>query len=211
MRKLSSAQYRNTLRDVIKFALGGNDSQTMSVWNAVASAVDKFPDDTRETIGDQPMYRQMNQALQQSHVEESYNVALAVAGQLTNSQRLGTVVGACATDSNTGNDNQCISDFITRFGERVLRRPLDNDEATFYRTFYGSNSASDPLAWADLIAGFLTAPQFLYFVEHGDQAVDGVQDTYALSGYELASPCRTTSCRPCRTTICGWPPSRARS
>jgi Protein of unknown function (DUF1592)/Protein of unknown function (DUF1588)/Protein of unknown function (DUF1595)/Protein of unknown function (DUF1585) len=187
MRKLSTAQYQNTLRDMIKFALNGNDAQTMSVWSATTTAIDKFPNDDRQVDAGLPSSRQMNQALQQGHVEESYNIALAVAAQLTNAQRLGTVAGACATDTNTGNDNQCITDFINKFGERALRRPLAADEVTFYRSFYGTASAMDPLAWADLIAGFLTAPQFLYFVEHGKDAVANKASTYGLSSFELAS------------------------
>jgi len=187
MRKLSTAQYKNTLRDLIKFALNGNDAQAMSVWSATTSALDKFPNDERYVESGHPSSRQMNQALQQGHVEESYNVALAVASQLTNAQRLGIVAGACATDSDTANDNQCITNFINKFGERTLRRPLAAEEATFYRSFYGADSKMDPLAWADLISGFLTAPQFLYFVEHGKDAVADKANTYTLTGYELAS------------------------
>ena len=187
MRKLSTAQFQNTLRDMIKFALNGNDAQAMGVWSATTTAIDKFPNDDRQVDAGLPSSRQMNQALQQGHVEESYNVALAVAAQLTNAQRLGTVAGACATDTNTGNDNQCITDFINKFGERALRRTLAAEEVTFYRTFYGTDSKMDPLAWADLIAGFLTAPQFLYFVEHGKDAVSNKASTYGLSGFELAS------------------------
>ena len=42
--------------------------------------------------------------------------------------RLGTVVGACATDTNTSNDATCLDAFIKKFGARALRRPLAADE-----------------------------------------------------------------------------------
>lgn len=187
LRRLTSDQYRNTLRDLISFALRGDANATMQVWSGISQAVARFPVDERHMQNALPTYRQMNQALQQPHVEESYNIAVAIGAALTTSARLGTVVGACATDGNTANDNQCITDFITRFGERALRRPLTGDEVTFYRGFYGTNSASDPAAWADVIAGLLTAPQFLYFVEHGEDAVPGRDATYRLSAFELAS------------------------
>ena len=61
------------------------------------------------------------------------------------------------------------------------------DEVTFYTTAYGSSTDRRPAAYADLIGVFLTAPEFLYFVEHGDTAVAGQTGVYDVSPYELAS------------------------
>jgi len=189
--RLSQAQYNNTLHDLIKFALKGDEGATTTVLSsaAVTAALADYPPEQNATIpGDRfGTFRRMSQDVQDSHISASYEVALAVGAQLTTAQRLGTVVGSCATDSDTSNDGACIDSFITTFGRRALRRPLDPDEATFYRGFYGTANTIDPAAFADLIAGFLTAPQFLYIVEHGDQAVANKPNVYTMSAYEIAS------------------------
>jgi len=186
LRKLTTAQYTNTLRDIIKFALKGDGAAAMGVMTAIGPAFDLYPPDSRFLNGAVPTNRQMNQAIQQSHVEESFGVAVAVGKELA-SKHLQKIAGDCATDNNTGNDDQCITDFINGFGARAFRRTLDADDVKHHRTFYGTDSKMDPLAWADLIAGFLTAPQFLYMVEHGVDQVDGAKNVFQLSAFELAS------------------------
>ena len=71
-------------------------------------------------------YRRLDQSLQQIHVESTYDVAVALGAALTTPARLGTVVGACATDTSTSNDATCLDTFIKKFGARALRRPLDD-------------------------------------------------------------------------------------
>ena len=51
-------------------------------------------------------YRRLDQSLQQIHVDATYDVAVALGAALTTSARLGTVVGACATDTSTSNDSK---------------------------------------------------------------------------------------------------------
>jgi len=93
----------------------------------------------------------------------------------------------CATDTSTSNDATCLDAFIKKFGARALRRPLATDEVTFYTTAYGSSTTASAAAYADLIALFVTAPEFMYFVEHGDTAISGQTGVYDVSPYELAS------------------------
>ena len=52
---------------------------------------------------------------------------------------------------------------------------------------YGSSTTASAAAYADLIGLFITAPEFMYFVEHGDTAVAGQTGVYDVSPYELAS------------------------
>jgi len=54
-------------------------------------------------------------------------------------------------------------------------------------TAYGSSTTASAAAYADLIALFVTAPEFMYFVEHGDTAISGQTGVYDVSPYELAS------------------------
>ena len=120
-------------------------------------------------------------------VEAFYDVGIAVATALTNADNLGTVVGTCATDTSTSNDGTCLSSFITSFGARALRRPITPDDVTAYSAVYGTSTTASAAAYADVISAMLSAPEFLYNVEHGDQPVAGLDDVYTLSAYELAS------------------------
>lgn len=193
LRRLTTSQYKNTLRDLIAWSLkeapGTAQTQTSSVMSAIAGGLGRYPvDEPKKLDADlHGSYKRLDQDLQQSHVDVGYEIAMQVAAQLTTAQRLGTVVGSCATDADAANDTTCIKNFIKSFGERALRRPLEADEATFYESFYGSTAKADPAAFTDLIAGFLTAPQFMYLVEHGEGAVSGKADTFKLSNFEIAS------------------------
>src|SRR5205814_1672327 len=73
------------------------------------------------------------------------------------------------------------------FGARALRRPLTSDEIDFYKTATGSSTTASAAAYADLIGLFVTAPELMYFVEHGDTAVAGQPNVYDVSPFELAS------------------------
>jgi hypothetical protein len=119
------------------------------------------------------------------HLRGWYDVARAAGWALTTPERIRAVLGACATDAVPGNDADCLNSFIKRFGERALRRPLGADDVAFYAAYYGATAGVDPPAVADVIAGLLMAPQFLYHVEHGDRAVAG--QVYSLTAYELAA------------------------
>jgi Protein of unknown function (DUF1592)/Protein of unknown function (DUF1588)/Protein of unknown function (DUF1595)/Protein of unknown function (DUF1585) len=186
LRKLTTAQYTNAVTDVLRFALKGDSAAAMGVMTAISASFDLYPEDSRYLNGAVPTNRQMNQAVQSGHVEESFGIAMAIGKELS-TKHLQKIAGACATDSDTANDDKCITDFINGFGARALRRPLDADDVKHHRTFYGADSKMDPLAWADLIGGFLTAPQFLYMVEHGVDEVAGIKNVFELSAYELAS------------------------
>jgi hypothetical protein len=188
LRRLTMAQYRNTVADLAAWALGGA-SAGQTVMTEIASPLAALPDDRREAVPQDlhGSYRRLDQSLQQIHVEATYDVAVALGAALTTTARLGTVVGACATDTSTSNDATCLDAFIKKFGARALRRPLTSDEVTFYTTAYGSSTTASAAAYADLIGILVTAPEFMYFVEHGDTAVAGQTGVYDVSPYELAS------------------------
>jgi hypothetical protein len=188
LRRLTMVQYRNTIADLVAWSLG-SASAGASVMTGLASPLDALPDDRREVVPQDlhGSYRRLDQTLQQTTVDTTFDLATSVGAALTTSARLGTVVGSCATDSSTSNDATCLDSFIRKFGARALRRPLTSEEVDFYKTAYGSSTTASAGAYADLIGVFLTAPEFLYFVEHGDKAVAGQSGVYELSAYELAS------------------------
>lgn len=147
------------------------------------------PDDQRERVPQDlhGSYRRLDQTLQQEHLDGYYAAGVAVGAKLTAATRLATVVGACATDGNPSNDGRCLDDFVRRFGGRALRRHLTDDEVAFYRSVYGTDTAANAQAYADVIGVMLNAPDFLYFVEHGDTPVAGQPGVFELSPFELAS------------------------
>jgi hypothetical protein len=185
LRRLTMTQYRNTVRDLVRFALG--DAQQAERVMALVG-LERVPVDRREPTPRDPhgTYRRLDQAVDQTHVDETHRVALALGAALGAPERLEAVVGPCAVDEDSDGDEACLSDFIRRFGARALRRPLDADDERFYRVVYGSDPAPDPAAYADLIAVLLSAPEFLYFVEHGEAESES-PGTYLLSPHELAS------------------------
>lgn len=187
LRRLTMAQYRNTIADLVAWASGATSGKT--IMTELATPLAALPADRREAVPQDlhGSYRRLDQTLQQTHVDATYDVAVAVGAALTTTARFGTTVGACATDTSTANDAGCLDAFVKRFGARALRRPLTADEVTFYTSAYGASTTASAASYADLIGVFLTAPEFMYFVEHGGTAVSGQTNTYDVSPYELAS------------------------
>jgi hypothetical protein len=188
LRRLTATQYRNTLASLTAWSLS-NASLGEAVMQELGDVLAKVPDDQREPVPQDlhGSYRRLDQTLQQEHVDGYYAVGVAVGAKLTDATRLATVVGTCAIDGNPSNDAKCLDDFVRRFGERALRRPLTDDEVTFYRSVYGIDTAANAEAYADVIGVMLNAPGFLYFVEHGDTPVAGQPGVLEVSTFELAS------------------------
>ena len=185
LRRLTMAQYRNTVRDLVS-SISKSDATALA---SVDAALDQLPDDRREPVPQDlhGSYRRLDQTVQQSHVDSIYAIGLAAGKALTQGAMLTRLAGACATDTDAGNDAACRDDFIRSFGARALRRPLDDEELEFYRSVYGDDAAADPAAYADLVTVFLNAPEFVYFVEHGDVESAERPGAYELSAHELAS------------------------
>jgi hypothetical protein len=186
LRRLSMTQYQNTVRDLVRWALG-EAADLEEVLSAAGLA--SVPRDRREPTPQEPRggYRRLDQAVDQAHVDETLRVASALAGILTSEPHLSTVVGRCAGDADASNDEACLSEFIQRFGERALRRALDEEDESFYRAVYGGDFSASPAAYADVITVMLSAPEFLYFVEHAEDEVRDEPGSFRLSAYELAS------------------------
>ncbi|HET6150861.1 MAG TPA: DUF1592 domain-containing protein [Polyangia bacterium] len=184
LRRLSHNQYRNTIIDLVAFATPA-DALTLAA--TLESSFAQLPADSR--IGPDAKFARffrLDQAVQQAHIDGGFAVAREVAAALTASAaRIKTVIGACATDADAGNDGACLDTFIARFGERALRRPIMTDDVTFYRKPAGA-PPFDAADYADVIALLLSAPDLMYLVEHGDDAAPG-GTRVPLSAYELAS------------------------
>jgi len=182
LRRLSRLQYRNTIHDIVRFAV---PSSASAVIDSIGPLVTQLPDDQR--IGPDKHYAgfsRRDQSLQQQHVDGAYAVATGVGALLTQSpERLGELAGACATDGDAQNDDACLDAMIRKLGERALRRPVTDEDVAFYRGPAG-DAPFEPADWADVVALLLSSPHLLYFVEHGQE---GSGSSAPLDAYELAS------------------------
>ena len=170
LRRLSEAQYRNTLRDL--FAPAGID-----VTVEAAGELDRIPvDDAGSTFGI------LDARVSDQHARAYYRLADKLAGLVANDPtHLAAVAGDCATAGTL--DAACLDALLDDFGRRSFRRPLDADErATYHALAAQADTAVE--AYRSVIFSLLLSPQFLYHVE-----VDGDGDDalYTLDGYALAS------------------------
>lgn len=185
LRRLTTAQYANTVRDLVNAVTDRN----AAALDAVNTALEALPDDRREPVPEDlhGSYRRLDQTIQQAHVDSIYAVGLAAGEALTQGALLERVAGECATDRDAGNDAACRDAFIRDFGARALRRPLDDEDLEFYRSVYGASNTAEPAAYAGVITVMLSAPEFVYFVEHGESESSEQPGAYELSAHELAS------------------------
>jgi hypothetical protein len=188
LRRLTMTQYQNSVRDLVGWALA-DEASSQAVMDELAPTLAAVPADVREAVPQDlhGSYRRLDQSLQQNHVDAMYAASVAIGAALSKPDRLARVAGDCATDADAGNDADCLTGFIERFGARVLRHPLEADEIEFYASVYGDDSTADPAAYADLIGVLMSAPESVYFVEHGAEEVADQAGTYALTAHELAS------------------------
>ena len=187
LRRLTSTQYVRTVKDLVRatpLASGDKDA----VLSSLAQRLERFPPDRRVTApGDtHGGFVQLDQVVQQSHVDASYDVAVALGKELTSTAgRRSALLGACATDASSANDEACLRGFITRFGKQALRRPVEAAQVDALVAAAGGTPVA-PEAVADVIGMLLSAPHFLYLVEESPAAWSGTGPA-PLDGWALAS------------------------
>lgn len=170
LRRLSEAQYRNTLRDL--FAPAGIDVDT-----AASDELSRIPVDDGELS-----FGILDTRISDLHARAWYRLAdklsrLAVADGAT----LAAVAGTCASEA--APSETCIDAFLDDFGTRAFRRPLDASERAHYHDV-AAGASDGTEAMRSIIFSLLLAPQFLYHVE---VVGDGDDVAFALDGYALAA------------------------
>jgi Protein of unknown function (DUF1592)/Protein of unknown function (DUF1588)/Protein of unknown function (DUF1595)/Protein of unknown function (DUF1585) len=182
MRRLSRTQYVNTLQDVLKQAMASSGA---TIAGLVPAAAGNYPVDAIVALPGQRHggFQRLDQSLQQSHIDASYEVAAKVAGELTQASRMAELMGTCATDTDTSNDATCLSNFVRKFGRLVFRRPLTDAEVSFHTKLAGSTPVARD-AVSDVITLLLASPQLSYMVEHGQGSGAG---RASLTAHELAA------------------------
>ncbi len=184
LRRLSRTEYVNTVQAFTRAALSQSSNAALT---ALAPTLNAVPSDSRVRPGGDTHggYTRLDQTTQQATVDATYDVAVALARQATNSTaRLTELMGACATDSNTGNDAACLGALVDKLGPLALRRALTPEDRAFFVATAGTTPVAAD-AVADVLAVMLSSPGFLYHLESGADVVSG--DRYTLDAYELAA------------------------
>jgi hypothetical protein len=166
--RLTHVQYLHTVQDLF----GIEDSLDISF---APDALNGFSFDTsadfRVDARLGPQYRAMAERLADRAVTDD-----AVAARLVTCDRAAP---------------GCVDQFLTTFGERVFRRPLEPDELSTFRGLFdlGAELVQSGDAFRDgmrvAIEGFLQSPQFLYQTQAS--VAPDAQGRIALNDWEIAS------------------------
>lgn len=175
LKRLSMAQYRNTLRDLL------NVGAAAAVFGELSSALAQFPIDGEEEAS----FENMDGRVAQRHVDGFYAVADAASQRIADDPaRLSALAGSCSAGTAVNAD--CLRDFIADFGARALRRPLTAAEVAHHAELNdGSTPAKE--VYRGVIFSLLMAPEFLYHFETRGDALNGREDYLTLDAHALAA------------------------
>lgn len=161
LRRLSAAQYRHAVRDVLGLELAQAPGQVETV-AGFDNGSESF------TISDS--------------IVEQY---LAVASELAEASDPQQLSGC---DEVAAGEIECLEQLLDGLGRRVFRRPLQDQERSDYLDLFTEIRAEDDYATAvrTLVTRLLISPHFLYHVELGaGPSEDG--GSPRLGAYELAA------------------------
>lgn len=187
LRRLSKAQFVNTLHDLAALALSSR-SEAAAMMRAMDDVINQRPDDLRRRIGlmsEGKASSRLDQVVLPAHVESSLAIAEAFATKLLEGPRFHKVLGTCASDQDTTNDAACVTKFLESWGSRALRRPLSQEDVAFYLRYSLGAPAIERTSMVNIVTGLLTSPRFAYEIEHGDGR-DAKADVVDLTAFELA-------------------------
>lgn len=164
--RLSSAQYLNSLN-----ALFGNQAV-----GKISDLTSLLPNDHVKDVS----HFQLQYA--QAHIDAFYQIAQAIANQMTEDTTALTNLGGSCLASATIADT-CFEGFIKSFGLKVFRRPLVTSELDKIKSVY-VNTGKNRAGLASTLQFLLMSPQFLYRIENGASMVGR---RMKLTSYEIAS------------------------
>ena len=175
--KLSTIQYRNTVRDLLA------SSGVGAVASELTTMLAAVPEDSTVSL------RGLDQRVSSDHLKAYFDVAVAAgSGATSTSSRLTALAGSCAATSPLA--ASCADSFLTSFGRRAFRRPLTSDEMTSYRDIAtGKSPAATTAAEAirNVMVAMMMSPRFVNHLELDGTPISGRQDYLQLSPYEVAS------------------------
>jgi hypothetical protein len=166
LRRLSNAEYRNTLQDLLADVSGIGPAVALASGNFVEEAESLGFRNNVDFLGVSPL-------IAQGYMDSAESLAPLVA----NTDKL---IGCTSADA------ACAQQFVESFGKRAFRRPLSTEEVARYTALYDKAAAKGydfktGIEW--IVFSMLQSTEFLYRVELG--AARG-QD-YVPSQYEVAN------------------------
>ncbi len=171
MHRLSKFEYANTLQDLLAPLTAAEKTSTI---NKIRVELANLPDDTTG------QYEKMDTRVSDIHISSQYKIAYSFANSVNSATNRSVFFGSCM--SATTPTQACVRTFISDFGLKAYRRPLDQAEIDSLFIFYSNRGTTKTV---DLVARLLMSPYFLYHVENRGQAISA--DTYKLTNYEMAS------------------------
>jgi Protein of unknown function (DUF1592)/Protein of unknown function (DUF1588)/Protein of unknown function (DUF1595)/Protein of unknown function (DUF1587) len=176
LRKLSTLQYQNTVRDLL------SASGMASLKATVDPILEGLPADSKLA------FTGLDNRISGQHINAWFDVAAAVGDQVETNAAVRTSLVGAACASATPLSPACVDGLVAGFGRRALRRPLTDKERTDLRAL---NDGVRPPAEAlrAMVVTLLMSPAFLNQVEVDGAPVSGdpKSDLTALSPFELAS------------------------
>ena len=172
--KLSTVQYRNTVRDLL--AAVGASAALPSVQGPLASV----PDDS---LGDG--FRGLDNRTALEHVQGYFDVGVALGDAVAKDPTLLTAVaGECATAATLS--DACVNAFLDRFVRLVYRKPLtDADRQDYLSLNDGKRAPADAVRAMIVVA--MSSPRLVNHLEIDGEFINGAKDRLELSAYEIAS------------------------
>lgn len=161
LRRLTRDQFNNTVAGLIQ---------------ATGNPADRLNPDERVGPFNSNAISPVDNTLVQQHSEAATELAAAARARMS-------TLSPCNLD--TGG-TACATQFVTEFGKRAFRRPLDQAEIDRYLSLYtlGSQGATAADGFELVLEGMLQSPAFLY---HTDIGTAPSSTPVLLGGYELAS------------------------
>ncbi len=177
LRRLSSRQWENTVRDLFPGTLG-----------ATLVEMNTFPETVIDSGFDSDALANTVNTAESNAIEDNAEVLaeLLLSNAATYVPETMPCVDAGYTDADI---DACIDTFIDELGFRVNRRPLTAGEHDVARALYDEIRSLQGAeeGWSTVIQLYLQSPALLYRTERGAGAAEGAPDLTILSHYEMAS------------------------
>jgi len=165
-RRLTRDQFNNTVRDLL---------------GVTGTPADALALDERIGPFNSNAIAPVDGTLVQQHQEVAASLATAARARMSQ-------ISPCDLASDTGTSTTCATRFVTEFGRKAYRRPLDATELQTYLTLYALGKQGDGVGngFRVVVEAMLQSPFFLY---HHDVGSSGTPQagTTAITPYELAA------------------------
>lgn len=141
----------------------------------VNSILDAVPPDSTDGV-----FENKDSSVTYSHISAYSTAAVKLSEEALRSSGFLTRTSGCSTF-----DDACFSNFLDRFGSRLLRKKLDKATRDSFHALY-ADAGKGEAGFRTVLGALLQSPSFLYKVEVGEGTPDST-GLVTLSATELAS------------------------